>query len=56
MYPLGIIVRRSVPVTPARKAGFYLPGITFLAYAWYMHKEYPRTQRCDFTAPDRELN
>ena len=34
-YPYGIIVRRSINVSPAQKAGYYLPLLSFFAYAWW---------------------
>jgi hypothetical protein len=36
-------------VTPAQKAGYYLPLLSFFAYVWYMQKEFPRSQRIDLT-------
>ena len=51
-YPFGIIVRRSVPTTMAKQAGFYLPMMAFFTYAWWMHKEHPRKHRMDLTSDE----
>ena len=48
-YPYGIIVRRAVPTSPLTQASYYGPLLAFFAYQWWMHKEYPRRQRCDLT-------
>ena len=48
-YPYGLIVRRSIPTTPLRQASYFGPILAFYAYAWWMHKEYPRRFKTDLT-------
>ena len=51
-YPYGIIARRSMVVSPQKKALMYAPILAFFGWAWWSHKEKPRSQRSDFTSPD----
>ena len=48
-YPFGIIIRRSIPTTPIKQAGYYGPILAFYGYIWWMTKEYPRSTRLDLT-------
>jgi hypothetical protein len=48
-YPYGIIVRRAVPTNAITQASYYAPMLLFFGYAWWMQKEFPRSQRCDLT-------
>ena len=49
-YPYGIIARRSVPTTPLKQLSYFGPICAFWGYCWWMHKEYPRSQRVDLTS------
>ena len=53
-YPYGIIARRSMVVSPATKASWFVPMVAFFGYAAWCHKEYPRTQRPDYSDPSEE--
>ena len=46
-FPYGIILRRSIPQTWAQYASHRAPIGAFVLFAWYMQREYPRTQRID---------
>ena len=48
-FPLGIILRRSIPTSPMQQLSHRGPiGVLFL-YLWYRQREYPRFQRHDLT-------
>ena len=48
-FPLGIILRNSIPQTPAQKVAQRAPIGLFFAYLWYKQREYPRQFRIDLT-------
>ena len=53
-YPYGIIVRRAVPTSPAKKAMMYGPILGCMGYFWWCHKEKPRAYRADFTCSSEQ--
>ena len=53
-FPLGIILRRSIPTTMAQQISYRAPIGVFFLYLWYRQREYPRKFRNDLTC-DSEL-
>ena len=48
-FPLGIVLRRSIPMTLAQKISHRAPIGVFFAFLWYSQREYPRKNRMDLT-------
>ena len=48
-FPLGIILRNSIPMTPLQKASHRGPVAILFLYLWYRQREYPRFERHDLT-------
>ena len=42
-YPYGIVLRRSIPTTPALQLSYRAPMAMVFAFLWYMQREYPRS-------------
>ena len=49
-FPYGIIVRRSIPTTPAQYVMRRAPICLVFTYLWYRQREYPRKFRADMTS------
>ena len=50
-FPLGIILRNSIPQTMSQKVMQRAPVGVFFAFLWYSQREYPRRFRIDLTDP-----
>ena len=48
-FPLGIILRRSIPTTMMQQVSHRGPIGVFFLYLWYRQREYPRFARSDLT-------
>ena len=48
-FPLGIILRRSIPTTMMQQVSHRGPIGVFFLYLWYRQREYPRFARHDLT-------
>ena len=48
-FHLGIILRNSIPQTPAQKVAQRAPIGLFFGYLWYKQREFPRQARIDLT-------
>ena len=48
-FPLGIILRRSIPTTMVQQVSHRGPIGIFFLYLWYRQREYPRFARSDLT-------
>ena len=42
-YPYGIVLRRSIPTTPALQLSYRAPMAMVFAFLWYKQREYPRS-------------
>ena len=53
-FPLGIILRNSIPTSMGQKVAQRGPIGLFFLYLWYSQREYPRTQRHDLTCESEQ--